>query len=77
MVPPYARVEEAVVRFDSRTALARMAAARPTISAGCSPFIARPTSRPPICAGVARPAMISAIAAAASPVVRFWRRMSC
>ena len=55
-------------RRDSCTACARIVRARPTISAGRSPFIARPTSRPAICAGAARPSMTSAIAAAASSV---------
>src|SRR5262249_53265013 len=61
-------------RRDTCTACARIARARPTISAGRSPFIARPTSRPAIWAGAARPSMISVIAPAASSLVRSsWR----
>src|SRR5438094_627402 len=55
-------------RFDTCTACARIAFARPTISTGRSPFIASPTSSPAMCAGAARPAITSLIAAAADDV---------
>src|SRR5580765_6265856 len=53
-----------------------MVVASPTISAGRSPFIASPISTPAICASSARPSMISAIAAAASSLVRSSRRIT-
>src|SRR5262245_61108411 len=64
-------------RRESLTAFARMVLARPTISAGFSPFIASPMSRPAMCAGADRPSMTSAIAAAASSLVRSSWRVSC
>src|SRR6267142_156574 len=63
-------------RFETLTACARIVRARPTISAGRSPFIARPISRPAMCAGAAWPSITSAIAAAASSVVRSSCRVS-
>jgi hypothetical protein len=61
---------------DSCTALARIVFARPTISAGRSPFIVRPMSSAPICAGVASPLIIADIASADSSTERFSRRIS-
>jgi hypothetical protein len=61
---------------DSFVARFRMVCANPTISAGRSPFMDSAISRPAICAGWARPSMISSIAADASSVVRSWRRWS-
>src|SRR5262249_43688186 len=61
-------------RVDSFTARARMVRASPTISEARSPFMARATSSPPICPSLARPSMISDIAAAASSVVMSSRR---
>src|SRR5215203_2504458 len=58
------------------TASRRIVPARPTISSGRSPFIARDTRNAAISAGVARPDMISAIPSAASPVVRSSRALS-
>jgi hypothetical protein len=56
-------------------AFARIVCAKPTSSVGRSPFIPSPMSSPAVCAGVASPFMIAAIAAAASAVVRSsWRR---
>ena len=53
--------------FDSCTARSRIVRAKPTISAGRSPFIARPTSNPAMRRRRSRaPSMMSAIAAAAS-----------
>ena len=57
-------------RRDSGTAWRRMVRASPTISAGRSPFIANATSRAPMCAGAAVPAMISSMAAPASSADR-------
>src|SRR5918993_1083511 len=63
----------------NRTACRRIVSARPTISSGRSPFIARATRNAAVTAGVAPPDMISDIASAASAVVRssravsFWR----
>jgi hypothetical protein len=55
---------------DSFVDRALIVRAKPTISAGRSPFIASAMSKPAICAGCARPSMISSIAADASSVVR-------
>src|SRR5690606_5850427 len=60
----------------SATASRRIVCANPTSSAGRSPFMARPTSSPAICAGAASPRMITAMASAASLVVRSSRRPS-
>ena len=75
--PPVPQVSNtsSYVRASGREA-ARIAVAKPTISDGRSPFITRPTSSPAIWAGVARPAMISAIAADASSAVRSRRNCS-
>ena len=43
---------------DSFTECDRIVRARPTISCGRSPFIAKPTSKAASCAGVACPVMI-------------------
>src|SRR5437762_8508677 len=78
--PPVPHVSNTVSavpeRFDSCTACARIVFASPTISAGRSPFIASPMSRPAIWAGVARPSITAAIAAEASSTVRSSRRVS-
>ena len=49
---------------------ARIARAAPTISSTVSPFIRSATRRPPICAGVAWPSMISPTTSAISSAVR-------
>jgi hypothetical protein len=59
---------------DSFVALARIVRARPTISAGRSPFMASAMSSAAICDDCARPSMIASIAVAASSTVRSWRR---
>ena len=55
---------------DSFVDRARMVRARPTTSEGRSPFIASAIRNPAICAGWARPSMISSMAAADSSTVR-------
>ena len=59
------------------TACARIARARPTISSGRSPFMARPTRKAAMWASSARPSITSTIAAAASSLERSSRLTSC
>jgi hypothetical protein len=60
----------------SFTASARIARAKPPISWGRSPFMARPTSRPATCASLAWPHITARIAASASLAARSSRRAS-
>jgi hypothetical protein len=69
--PPVPQVSNTIrPAVSNGTASRRIVSARPTISSGRSPFIARPTRKPAITAGVARPAMISVIIPADSSVER-------
>ena len=77
--PVAARAAGVEHRRDSATscvARARIVRAKPTTSAGRSPFMASAMSSAAICDGCARPSMISSIAAAASSAVRSCRRCS-
>ena len=67
--PPVPQVSTAP-RAERGTARARIVRANPTTSSSVSPRTARAASRPPICAGVASPSMIAAMAAPASSSVR-------
>ena len=69
--PPVPQVSKtSAYSRDSLVARARIVRARPTTSAGRSPFIASAIRSPAICAGCARPSMISSMAAADSSTVR-------
>src|SRR5437867_13278777 len=75
--PPVPQVSNTLsYRLEICTARARIVFARPTISTGRSPFIARPISKPAICAAAARPSITSVIAADASSLVRSSCRVS-
>ena len=64
-------VDERRPRWASRGATcAVIASAKPAISSAVSPFARRPTSSPPICAGVASPLMTTPITSRASSRVR-------
>ena len=56
---------------------ARIASAQPAISSAVSPFARSATRKPPICAGVASPPMISPITSRASSRERSWPSSSC
>src|SRR5947208_13467 len=75
--PPVPHVSKtSAYAFESRTAFILIVRARPAISDGRSPFIVKPTSSPEICAGVASPLMMTAMASADSSMVRFSRRIT-
>jgi hypothetical protein len=69
--PPVPAVSTRSVRVGrTATTWSRIASAQPAISATVSPFARSATRKPPICAGVASPRMISSITARASSRVR-------
>src|SRR5204863_7899289 len=75
--PPVPQVSNTLsYRLEICTARARIVFARPTISTGRSPFIARPISKPPVGAAAGRPSITSVIAADASSLVRSSCRVS-
>jgi hypothetical protein len=55
------RVDEVVALRRTGSTCSRIASAQPAISSAVSPFSRSATRKPPICAGVASPRMISSI----------------